>query len=199
MLRSSTTALIREDSMRNLRSRLLPALFSVLAVTAAGILAGTGPAAAAPATSGAPAPSTPLAAAPGKTVTHFTTTLTRTTAAGSAAVQAVITCGAFITTPVVQDVPGNLPESTVVARCDAVVDSIDLFVTLRRTGPLVNDVSQQPGSFPFSDNGAVSTSLLCIAIPHSYQGFGYALFQKAGYVGSPLLLSGSTPIVTGTC
>jgi hypothetical protein len=176
------------------RIRPLALPVALLAMLLIGLLSGAAPAAA------APAPSTPLApkaAASGSHVTKFSTTLTKKDRTGAASrALAVITCGGTISTPVVQDVPGNPPVTTVNAFCDAPVDSIDVVAIMARNG-----VSEAVGTDRQlnATSATASASVLCLATKNNYQGFGSAAFVKAGYIGSPLFLSGSSPVVNGSC
>jgi len=169
----------------------------LVALTAAltGLLVGAAPAAAAPLSS---TPLTPDGTTKAdRHVTHVTTTLTRKVSTDAPYLtQDVIYCAGTISTPVVQDVPGFLPNTTVNAFCDQPVDSISVRAIMLFNGQVF---SQVPGGSVGSASATATAEGPCQAIPNSYQGFGDAVFTKAGYVGSPLYLFGYSPVVRGTC
>jgi hypothetical protein len=127
----------------------------------------------------------------------FSVTMIRTSAAAPQqgnAVQEIISCGAWIFNPVRV---GSDIRVDVVASCDGIVDKIEIGVGIEINGTLGPDSGKtSPG--PTSALGHFVTTP-CPGAAKTYRGAGFAVFTKAGYVGSPLGLAGATPRVSINC
>lgn len=135
-------------------------------------------------------PSVPLTAA--GTAESFTVTLTRTADASFGA-QEVITCGGSVTNPYVT---GGKVRADIKVSCDGVLDTIEVGVAIEINGALGPD-SWRGLPKVTALNHEVTTP--CPGTTAVYRSAGIAIFTKAGYVGSPLQLSGKSPRISIAC
>ncbi|MEO3869870.1 hypothetical protein ABGB18_13665 [Nonomuraea sp. B12E4] len=167
----------------------LRTLFLSIALVLSVVLMGS-PASAAP-----ERPSVPLKG--GATTQSFTMTLTRKadTPKGVNAPADVITCGGYLSIPYVNSLY-NAVRTEIEVQCSAVVDSIDLYIILYRDGYSINPGPQR---YNPANYGIHYSSAPCQGTTNTYFAGGTAVFTKAGYVGSPLVMNGTTPQVTLAC
>lgn len=136
------------------------------------------------------------AAAPSKPLkTTFGTVLTKIDdSKASAALPETIYCGGYVTNPYQA---GGAVRVDIHGDCTSVVDNIYLSPALYYSNGV--NVAERPKNFPstaVADHFAVTN---CLGINLEYFGYGVAIFTKAGYAGSPLVLAGQTPNVTIFC
>ncbi|MCS7476965.1 hypothetical protein ACFFQW_01690 [Umezawaea endophytica] len=127
--------------------------------------------------------------------TTFGTVLTKVDRSmATAALPDTIYCGGYVTNPYQA---GGAVRVDIHGECTAVVDNIYLSPAIYYSNGV--NVAERPANFPSraaADHFAVTN---CLGINLEYFGYGVAIFTKAGYAGSPLVLSGQTPNVTIFC
>jgi len=112
----------------------------------------------------------------------------------SAALPDTIYCGGYVTNPYQS---GGAVRVDIHGDCTSVVDNIYLSPAIYYSNGA--NVAERPQNFPstsVADHFAVTN---CLGINLEYFGYGVAIFTKAGYSGSPLVLAGRTPNVTIFC
>jgi hypothetical protein len=126
----------------------------------------------------------------------FTMTLTRKanapTPKGQAAPPDIIYCGGYVTYPYQS---GSSVRADAVAQCSAIVDSIDLEVGMFKGGFLIVD-NRSVGPANYNSYWVTDP---CQGTTNTYSGAATAVFTKAGYANSPLIMKGTTPQVSITC
>lgn len=126
----------------------------------------------------------------------FTMTLTRKadTPKGVNAPADVIYCGGYLSLPYVNSLYNDV-RTEIEVQCTAVVDSIDLYLNLYKDGSTTTTTKRyNPANY-----GIHYSSAPCQGTTNTYFAGGTAVFTKAGYAGSPLTMSGTTPQVTLAC
>ena len=126
----------------------------------------------------------------------FTMTLTRKadTPKGVNGAADVIYCGGYISIPYVNSLYNDV-RTEIEVQCTAVVDSIDLYLNLYKDGSTTTTSKRfNPANYGFHFSNAP-----CQGTTNTYFAGGTAVFTKAGYAGSPLEMSGTTPQVTLAC
>ncbi|MEV0391118.1 hypothetical protein [Nonomuraea sp. NPDC050643] len=106
----------------------------------------------------------------------------------------VIYCGGYLSLPYVSSLYGDI-RTEIEVQCTAVVDSIDLYLNLYRDGSTTTTTKRfNPANYGFH-----FSNFPCQGTTNSYFAGGTAVFTKAGYAGSPLVMNGTTPQVSLAC
>ncbi|MBB5781113.1 hypothetical protein [Nonomuraea jabiensis] len=105
-----------------------------------------------------------------------------------------IYCGGYLSIPYVNTLYNDV-RTEIEVQCTAVVDSIDLYLNLYKDGSTTTTTKRyNPANY-----GIHYSSAPCQGTTNTYFAGGTAVFTKAGYAGSPLVMNGTTPQVTLAC
>jgi hypothetical protein len=127
--------------------------------------------------------------------TTFGTVLTKVDGSrAAAALPDTIHCGGYISNPYQS---GGAVRVDVHGECTAVVDNIYLSPAIYYSNGA--NVAERPENFPSTSAADRFAVTNCLGIDLEYFGYGLAIFTKAGYAGSPLVMSGRTPNVAIFC